>query len=73
MHSRNMSSAGTVQFDEKLIFSLSPSPSSLDYSPTDIVFSTAHKSKGLEFDTVELTNDYNVFVDDDSHRSCIYM
>ena len=24
----------------------------------DIVFSTAHKSKGLEFDTVKLTNDY---------------
>ena len=30
------------------------------YAPlsTDIVFSTAHKSKGLEFDTVKLTNDY---------------
>ena len=24
----------------------------------DIIFSTAHKSKGLEFDSVKLTNDY---------------
>ena len=26
--------------------------------PVDIVFSTVHKSKGLEFDTVKLTDDY---------------
>lgn len=26
--------------------------------PIDIVFSTVHKSKGLEFDTVVLTDDY---------------
>lgn len=32
----------------------------------DIVFSTTHKSKGLEFDTVKLTNDYSVY-DDESH------
>jgi hypothetical protein len=25
----------------------------------DIVLSTAHKAKGLEFDTVHLTDDYN--------------
>ena len=32
---------------------------------TDIVFSTAHKSKGLEFDTVKLTDDYSVFDEED--------
>ena len=26
----------------------------------DVIFSTAHKSKGLEFDTVKLTDDYLV-------------
>jgi len=25
---------------------------------TDVVLSTAHKAKGLEFDTVQLTDDY---------------
>ena len=28
------------------------------YIPADVVFSTAHKSKGLEFDTVKLVDDY---------------
>ena len=28
------------------------------YHFADIVLSTAHKSKGLEFDTVKLTDDY---------------
>lgn len=43
----------------------------------DIVFSTAHKSKGLEFDTVKLTNDYVDFEDDDTHSTligtCVYI
>jgi F-box protein 18 (helicase) len=38
---------------------------SRDISRADIVFSTAHKSKGLEFDTVKLTDDYSVFDRDD--------
>ena len=33
----------------------------------DIVFSTAHKSKGLEFDTVKVTDDF--LVSDDHHLS----
>ncbi|XP_074646265.1 F-box DNA helicase 1-like isoform X2 [Tubulanus polymorphus] len=31
-----------------------------DQRIADVLFSTAHKSKGLEFDTVRLTDDYNV-------------
>ena len=33
----------------------------------DIVFSTTHKSKGLEFDTVKLTDDYSVYDDEPSY------
>lgn len=29
-----------------------------DFSPADIVFTTAHKAKGLEFDTVKLSEDF---------------
>ena len=28
------------------------------FFPADIVFSTAHKAKGLEFDTVRVTDDF---------------
>ncbi len=36
-----------------------PSPPSLPPSPyIDIVFSTTHKSKGLEWETVQIANDY---------------
>ena len=37
------------------------------HSISDIVFSTAHKSKGLEFDTVKLTDDYSIYEDEDRH------
>ena len=28
------------------------------FSPLDVILSTAHKAKGLEFDTVKLTEDF---------------
>lgn len=34
-------------------------------SCTDVVFSTAHKSKGLEFDTVRLCDDFLNFLNDE--------
>lgn len=30
---------------------------------TDMIFSTVHKAKGLEFNTVKLTDDFNVGLD----------
>jgi F-box protein 18 (helicase) len=42
---------------------------SSDMSLADIVFSTAHKSKGLEFDTVQLTDDYSVYENEEDHHS----
>jgi F-box protein 18 (helicase) len=43
---------------------------SKDLSHADIVFSTAHKSKGLEFDTVKLTDDYLGQEEEDRHCMC---
>ena len=40
-------------------------------SLADIVFSTAHKSKGLEFDTVQLTDDYSVYEEEDPRCMCL--
>ena len=37
---------------------------------TDVVFSTAHKSKGLEFSTVKVTDDFQVLPNPDSFREC---
>lgn len=29
-----------------------------NYYPLDVIFTTAHKAKGLEFDTVKLADDF---------------